>query len=107
MAGKAVSITIGPLTYKRVSDILDTLRKADAVAYRVAMAGLVPQTRRILKMRADLKQHPTRPNVALTLGLSIDAVERAEVKGLASLYVLWTAESGRQVVVSKKLVKEG
>ena len=102
-----ISITVGPLTYKQVSDVLDTLREADAAAYRVAMAGLVPQTRKILKMRADLKQHPTRPNVALTLGITIDAVERAEVKGLAALYVLWSEASGRQVVVSKKLVKEG
>jgi hypothetical protein len=102
-----VQITFGRITYKTVSDILDRLREADAPAYRTAMAGLVPQTRKILKMRADLKQHPTRRNVASTLGITIDAVERAEVKGLFALYRLFEDASGRKVTVRTKLAKEG
>jgi hypothetical protein len=83
---KPLDITVGRLTYGRVSDILDQLRKADWDATRKAIASLPTTIRRIIKARANLSQHPRRSDVARATGWSEARTRQLEIVGLKAIF---------------------
>lgn len=83
---RKISITLARLTCQRVSDILDQLRKADEQVFMDGWAQLPANWKRILKMRQDMRSHPTRGDVARRLvGYTASMVRSAEERGLNQL----------------------
>jgi hypothetical protein len=106
---KAIRITLARLTCQRVSDILDQLRKADEQVYMDGWAKLPGDWKRILKMRQDMRSHPTCGDVAYRLmgqypGLTARGVRTRERLGLFHMFEAFEL-AGYKVAVDGILIE--
>lgn len=95
---RTISITLARLTCERVSDILDQLRKADEQVYMDGWQKLPGDWKRVLKMRQDMRSHPTRGDVGCRLGLTVAVVRSAEDRGIHQMLMAFVT-AGYTVVV--------